>query len=159
MRIVCWVSCETGDGSPRMWLRLPVKTSGEGTWWEKRDRTEESRGGVGERKPGPSYTTPTLRHSASAKTLMWSRWKLSLDFSLLPGFLPAFGGFTAFPIVLQRRSWLESRKWLAETFTKDCLQNTTDVKSLWKEMDSYSPNVDALLSVDEWKDNLRNISG
>lgn len=35
---------------------------------EKRDRTEESRGGVGERKPGPSYTTPTLRHSASAKT-------------------------------------------------------------------------------------------
>lgn len=37
---------------------------------EKRDRTEESRGGVGERKPGPSYTTPTLRHSASAKTLM-----------------------------------------------------------------------------------------
>lgn len=37
---------------------------------EKRDRTEESRGGVGERKPGPYYTTPTLRHSASAKTLM-----------------------------------------------------------------------------------------
>lgn len=37
---------------------------------EKRDRTEKSMGGVGERKLSPSFSTPTLRHSASAKTLM-----------------------------------------------------------------------------------------
>lgn len=34
---------------------------------EKRERTERNRGGVGERKAGPSLSSPTLRHSASAK--------------------------------------------------------------------------------------------
>lgn len=37
---------------------------------EKRERTERSRGGVGERKAGPSLSSATLRHSASAKTIM-----------------------------------------------------------------------------------------
>lgn len=34
---------------------------------EKRERTERSRGGVGERKAGPSLSGATLWHSASAK--------------------------------------------------------------------------------------------
>lgn len=34
---------------------------------EKKERTEGSRGGVGERKAGPSLSSATLRHSASAE--------------------------------------------------------------------------------------------
>ncbi len=105
---------------------------------EKRDRTEESRGGVGERKPSPSYTTPALRHSASAKTLMWSRWKWSLDFSLLPGFLPAFRDFCAALTVLQRNYWLKFGKWFAETRIKDCLRNKTYVKLQGKRWIHFS---------------------
>lgn len=99
---------------------------------EKRERTEKSRGGVGERKPGPSLTSPTLRHSASAKTIMWSRWKLSLDFSLLAGFQHAFGGFTAPQTVSQRRYSQDSREQLAATEPKGYLQNKIHVKSLGK---------------------------
>lgn len=52
----------------------------------KKDRSEESRGGVGERKPSPSSTTPILWRSASVKTLMWSRWELSMDLSVFLSF-------------------------------------------------------------------------
>lgn len=99
---------------------------------EKRERTEKSRGGVGERKPGPSLTSPTLRHSASAKTIMWARWKLSLDFLLLAGFQHAFGGFTALQTVSQRSYSQDSREQLAETEPKGYLQNKIYVKSFGK---------------------------
>ena len=120
---------------------------------EKRDRAGESRGVEwGKRKPGPSYTTPTLWHSASAKTLMWSRWKLSVDFSLLLGSLPAFGGFTACPAVLQWGYRLQSWESLAETWTKDCWQNIAYVKSLGKRWIYFTQLwTDLFFSVDEWK--------
>lgn len=70
MCTVCLASCVTGDGAPlRRESDSLSKPAGRGPD-EKRDRTEASRGGVGERKPGPSYTTLSLQHSASAKTLM-----------------------------------------------------------------------------------------
>lgn len=69
---------------------------------EKRVREGVIRGGVVERKASPSYTTLTLWHSLSAKTLMCSRWKLSTDVLLRSGSLPASGGFTACPTDLQQ---------------------------------------------------------
>lgn len=86
----------------------------------------------GKEKPAPLSAARLFGIRRQQKTIMWSRCKLSLDFSLLAGFRRACGGCAAFQALPERRHSQGNRRVLWETQPKGCLQNKTHAKSLGK---------------------------
>lgn len=70
---------------------------------------------------------------------MWSRWKLSLDFSLLPGFLTAFGGFRGFPDSFTAEIPTGVEKTARRNKVWGLLTELDRCQVTWGETDSYSP--------------------